>query len=125
VMEAFAHEWCIACKKCYFPLLVTWSVVHLYKCTRHYSKSLCRSFKSPTEQSMCTITDRNDTTEMWCFIWVPLSNPIIMCLSYKPYFSLFPLRTGKTCSGSLVLFGCGIKNMSVVQSHRADNFYIQ
>jgi hypothetical protein len=40
-------------------------------------------------------------------------------------FSLFPSMTGKTCSGSLVLFGCGIKNMSAVQGDRAENFYIK
>ena len=28
----------------------------------------------------------------------------------KPYFfPLFPTTTAKTCSGSLVLFGCGVK----------------
>jgi hypothetical protein len=32
--------------------------------------------------------------------------------SYKPYFSLFPLTIAKTCSGGLVLFGCGAKNRS-------------
>ena len=34
----------------------------------------------------------------------------IMCSIPNLIFSLFPLMTAKTCSGGLVLFGCGVKN---------------
>src|SRR5882762_3617523 len=34
----------------------------------------------------------------------------ITCSIPNLIFSLFPSTTGKTCSGGLVLFGCGVKN---------------
>ena len=37
----------------------------------------------------------------------------ITCSIPNLIFSLFPLMTAKTCSGGLVLFGCGIKNGTV------------
>jgi hypothetical protein len=59
---------------------------------------------------------------------------MITCLSYKPHSFTISFNEWQNLqwqlglaawSGSLVLFGCGIKNMSAVQSDGAENFYIQ